>query len=115
MPHKSTADHESMHDTHSFVGSFLTPLFLFHFIRMRYFASPFTREAIGNLVGRVDSVMANSAPPAVANGWTTLKNAVNTWLGGVQHGPGGGGGPAAPARGARPAAGAAPAAGAPRR
>lgn len=95
----------------SFLGSFLTPLMLFHFIRMRYFASPFTREAVAHIVGVVDARMARSAPAPLNNAWRSAKGIATGWLAGMgqQQQQGQAAGPGAGARqaGARPAAGAA--------
>ena len=44
------------------------------FIRARYSQSSFVQGAVGQFTGRVDALMANqSVPPAVRQGWETLK------------------------------------------
>lgn len=83
----------------TFRSSFITPILLAHFIRMRYHASPFTRNAMNNIGAKIDSFAAQRGGP-VLNTWTTAKRFLHTWVGG-----GVAPGAAAPA-GAAPAAGA---------
>jgi hypothetical protein len=85
----------------TFRSSFIAPLFLAHFLRLRYHASPFTRTAVNGVTARVDNFAESK--PAVANVWTTVKRLIRTWGGGALV-------PAQPAPAAPPAA--APAAGA---
>jgi len=82
----------------TFRSSFIAPLFLAHFIRLRYHASQFTRNAVNGVTGRVDGLVA--ANPAANNVWTTVKRLIRTW----------GGGALAPAQQPPAAPGAAPAA-----
>ncbi|ORY28985.1 hypothetical protein BCR39DRAFT_533437 [Naematelia encephala] len=64
-----------------FRSSLLAPLFLAHFIRLRYHASPFTRIAVADITGRIDSVLLPRGG-AVENAWVTVKRVVSTWGGG---------------------------------
>lgn len=90
----------------TFRSSFIAPLFLAHFIRLRYHASPFTRSAVDSITAKVDSLAA-SRPP-VQNAWTMVKRAIAAWGGGNLVGGGAAGRPpAAPAPAAAPAAAAA--------
>jgi hypothetical protein len=63
-------------------NSFLTPLFYAHFVRMRFFQSAFTREAIVRVTLKID-VYANGrdVPPVVKQGWGTLQSLVGRWTG----------------------------------
>ena len=101
---------------HSFRGSFLTAIFLAHFIRMRYISSAYTRSAVQSATGFIDQQLVGK-PPVVVNAWGTAKTVTRNWMGmtmpaGGQQAPGPAAG-AAGAGGARapPAAAAAPAAG----
>lgn len=87
----------------TFRSSFIAPLFLAHFLRLRYHASVFTRTAVNGVTGRVDGLVASNA--GANNVWNTVKRLVRTWGGGalVPAQPV----PAAPGAGAAPAAGAA--------
>jgi hypothetical protein len=96
----------------TFRSSFVTPIFLAHFIRLRYHASPFTRSAMDSITVRLDKLAAGH-PGAVQNGWTTAKRLLGTWVGGTAAPHPAGAAPAAPAAapaaaatGANPAAGA---------
>ncbi|KAL1407730.1 Transmembrane nucleoporin [Vanrija albida] len=80
----------------TFRGSFVAPLFLAHFIRLRYHASPFTRSTINTIGAKIDQLAAGH-PGAIQNGWTTVKRAIHAWGGGnlvPQPGPAPAGGPA---------------------
>jgi hypothetical protein len=91
-------------------SSFIAPIFLAHFIRLRYHASPFTRHAVNTVGAKIDGFTAGQAP-AVQNAWATAKRVLGQW-GGGQLVPGAQpAGRAAPA-GARPAGTAGTAAGA---
>lgn len=65
-----------------FRNSFITPIFYAHFIRMRFFQSAFTREAIVSVAGKIDEY-ANKpdVPPVVKQGWGTLQSLVGRWTG----------------------------------
>ncbi len=80
---------------------------LFHFIRMRYFASPFTREAVAHIVSVVDARMARSAPAPLNNAWRSVKGIATGWLAnmGQQQQQAQAAGPGAAAGAARPGAG----------
>lgn len=67
--------------TSSWTGSFLAPLFLAHFIRLRYHASPFTRQAVNTVTAKIDQ-FALPRGGAIANGWNFVKRMVGQWGGG---------------------------------
>ena len=79
-----------------FTSSFIAPIFLAHFIRLRYHASPFSRHAVNAVTARIDSLAGNQGG-VVANGWAAIKRAVGSWGGGrlVPQQPGQPGGPQA--------------------
>ena len=94
-------------------SSFVAPLFLAHFIRLRYHASLFTRTAVDGVAGRIDGLV--NANPGAKNVWTTVKRVIRTWGGGAMYPAGAAAGAPAAAPAAAPAgAGAGPGA-APRR
>jgi len=84
-------------------SSLLAPIFLAHFIRLRYQISPFTREAIHNITSRIDGLVGNQSG-FLKNGWETVKKLVRAWSGGISI-PQGGAAPGAGAGAARPAGG----------
>lgn len=76
-------------------SSFIAPIFLAHFIRLRYHASPFTRHAVNTIGAKIDGFAAGQAP-AVQNAWGTAKRLLGTWGGGqLVPGPQAAGRPAA--------------------
>ncbi|EIW72605.1 endoplasmic reticulum protein [Tremella mesenterica] len=87
----------------TFRTSLIAPIFVAHFIRFRYHASPFTREAVTAVSTRVDGFVAGKGQ-AVENAWATVKRLLSSW-GGMAVGQGPQPGPAA---GAGAAAGPAP-------
>ncbi|KAL7423821.1 Transmembrane nucleoporin [Cryptotrichosporon argae] len=84
----------------TFRSSLIAPIFLAHFIRLRYHASPFTRGAVNAITARVDGLVVGKPAPVV-NGWVTAKRIIGAW----------GGGSLVPQQPAAGAAGAVPAAG----
>jgi hypothetical protein len=58
----------------------MAPIFLAHFIRLRYHASAFTRQAVANITTRLDGVLM-SRGGAVANGWSKAKVLIERWGG----------------------------------
>lgn len=63
-------------------NSFLTPIFYAHFVRQRYYHSPFTRAALATVIERLDTYSARSElPPMVKQVWTTFKKGVALWVG----------------------------------
>ena len=93
---------QTNHSRHSFRGSFLTAIFLAHFIRMRYISSAYTRQAVSAATQTIDRFLVGK-PPALANAWGMGKTVVGNWMGmtiPVQQGPGVAAGGAAPAAGA---------------
>ncbi|WVQ97340.1 hypothetical protein IAU59_004451 [Kwoniella sp. CBS 9459] len=77
----------------TFRTSFIAPLFMIHFVRLRYHASPFTRTAVSNATAYVDNFVAGK-PPVLQNGWITIKRLVASWGGAplLGAGPGAGAG-----------------------
>ncbi|KAI9512358.1 hypothetical protein F5148DRAFT_1164320 [Russula earlei] len=81
-----------------FRNSFLTPIFYAHFIRMRFFQSAFTREAIVRVTAKIDQYVDRpETPPAVKQGWRTVQGLIGRWTGTTLNAP-------APAGQAPPAA-----------
>ncbi|KAI0252620.1 hypothetical protein BJV78DRAFT_1199954 [Lactifluus subvellereus] len=81
-----------------FRNSFLTPIFYAHFVRMRFFQSAFTKEAIIRVTAKIDGyINSPDVPPAVKRGWTTMQSLIGRWTGATL---------SAPAPQAPPAAGA---------
>ncbi|WWC58604.1 uncharacterized protein I303_101147 [Kwoniella dejecticola CBS 10117] len=64
----------------TFRQSFIAPLFMVHFVRLRYHASPFTKSAISNVNTYINNFVSNK-PPAVQNAWATIKRLISTWGG----------------------------------
>ena len=63
-------------------NSFITPIFYAHFIRMRFFQSAFTREAIIKVTYKIDDyVNGPDIPPAVKQGWGTVQSLIGRWTG----------------------------------
>jgi hypothetical protein len=81
-------------------NSFVTPIIYAHFIRMRFFQSAFTREAIVKVTLKIDEyVNKPDSPPVVKQGWGTLQSLVGKWTGTTLNGPAGQAPPAAGAAG----------------
>jgi len=73
-----------------FRNSFVTPIFYVHFIRMRFFQSAFTREAIVSVTGKIDEYANRpDVPPVVKQGWGTLQSLVGRWTGATLNAPAG--------------------------
>jgi hypothetical protein len=71
-------------------NSFITPIFYAHFVRMRFFQSVFTREAIVSVTGKIDEYANRpDVPPAVRQGWGTLQGLVGRWTGATLNAPAG--------------------------
>ncbi|KAK6905678.1 endoplasmic reticulum protein [Kwoniella mangroviensis CBS 8886] len=64
----------------TFRQSFIAPLFMVHFVRLRYHASPFTKSAITNVTSYINNFVVGK-PPVVQNVWNTLKRVIATWGG----------------------------------
>lgn len=67
---------------HSFQNSLLAPLFYAHFLRLRYYHSAFTRQAVDGVIARLDGLVAGQSP-AVKNAYGTAKGVVRKWAGSV--------------------------------
>ncbi|WWC86227.1 uncharacterized protein L201_001100 [Kwoniella dendrophila CBS 6074] len=78
----------------TFRQSFIAPLFMVHFVRLRYHASPFTKSAINNVNTHINNFVSNK-PPVIQNVWQTIKRLISTW----------GGAPLISGQGQQPAAG----------
>ncbi|VDB99390.1 unnamed protein product [Peniophora sp. CBMAI 1063] len=63
-------------------NSFLTPIIFAHFLRMRYFQSPFTKAALGRVIYYIDD-FANKpdSPPMAKQVWGTVQQLVGRWTG----------------------------------
>ncbi len=69
-------------------NSFLTPIFYAHFIRMRFFQSAFTREAILKVTAKIDEyVNGPDMPPVVKQGWGTVQSLIGRWTGTTLNAP----------------------------
>lgn len=66
----------------SFQNSLLAPLFFAHFLRLRYYHSAFTRQAVDGVTVRLDGLVAGQSP-AVKNAYATAKGVVRKWAGSV--------------------------------
>ncbi|WWD17915.1 hypothetical protein CI109_102360 [Kwoniella shandongensis] len=87
----------------TFRTSLIAPLFMVHFIRLRYHASPFTRTAVNNITTYVDNFASNKGA-AVQNGWNTVKRVIAAWGGSPLFGNATAGAPPAAGPGAQGAA-----------
>jgi transmembrane protein 33 len=71
-----------------FRNSFLTPIFYAHFVRMRFFQSAFTRDAVTQVTARIDGyINGPDVPPAVKRGWATLQSLIGRWSGSTLNAP----------------------------
>lgn len=63
-------------------NSLLTPLFYAHFLRQRYYQSPFTRTAVSVVKARVEGyVRKPGTPPLVGQIWGKFTMVVERWAG----------------------------------
>ncbi|TFY78681.1 hypothetical protein EWM64_g5334 [Hericium alpestre] len=63
-------------------NSFLTPIAYAHFVRMRYFQSTFTKEAIHTLTWTIDGYVSKpEAPPVLLQVWRTFQSVIGRWTG----------------------------------
>jgi transmembrane protein 33 len=70
--------------TITFQNSLLSPIFFAHFLRQRYYQSPFTREAFAIAVARIDKLAFRPGnPPMISRVWTQTKALVSRWVGTV--------------------------------
>jgi len=66
----------------TFQNSFLTPIFYAHFVRMRYFQSQFTKEAIHRVAYMVDGYVTKpGTPPVLVQIWQTFQSLIGRWTG----------------------------------
>lgn len=63
----------------TFQNSFLTPILYAHFIRQRYYQSPFTRYAAGEVRKAIDKYGA--IHPMTLQIWESSKRAISAWVG----------------------------------
>ena len=69
-------------------NSFITPIFYAHFVRMRFFQSAFTREAIIKVTVKIDQyVNTPEMSPVVKQGWGTLQSLIGRWTGTTLNAP----------------------------
>jgi len=81
-----------------FSNSFLTPIIYAHFVRMRFFQSAFTREAIVKVTVKIDGYINRAeVPPFIKQGWVTLQGLIGRWTGTTLNGPAAQAAPAAAA------------------
>ncbi|KAI0050736.1 hypothetical protein FA95DRAFT_1603366 [Auriscalpium vulgare] len=81
-------------------NSFLTPIIYAHFVRMRYFQSVFTKDAVHRAAYSVDRYVSKpETHPTVKQVWTTVQGLIGRWTGATLPAPGAGAAPA-PAAGA---------------
>jgi hypothetical protein len=67
-------------------NSFLTPIIYAHFVRMRFFQSAFTREAIVAATAKIDGYANRpDMPPVVKHGWMTFQGLIGRWTGTTLH------------------------------
>jgi transmembrane protein 33 len=65
-----------------FRNSFFTPIIYAHFVRMRYYQSAFTREAIKRVATKIDEyINGPDMPPALKRGWATVQSLIGRWTG----------------------------------
>lgn len=65
-----------------FQNSFLTPIFFAHFLRMRYFQSPFTKAAVERVIYYVEDLVEKpGVPPVVKQVWATAQQITGRWTG----------------------------------
>ena len=63
-------------------NSLLTPVIYVHFVRMRYYQSAFTKDAIHHDIFKVDGYVNRPETPAVLKqGWATAQGLVGRWTG----------------------------------
>jgi len=68
----------------TFQNSLIAPIIYLHFLRMRYFQSAFTREAIANWGGKVDAYVRRPGnPPALVGAWDQAQGLMKRWAGTV--------------------------------
>jgi len=71
-----------------FRNSFFTPIIYAHFVRMRYYQSAFTREAIKRVATSIDQyINGPDMPPAVKRGWATVQSLIGRWTGTTLNAP----------------------------
>jgi len=69
-------------------NSFITPIVYAHFVRMRFFQSAFTREAIVKVTNKIDQyVNGPDMPPVVKQGWGTVQSFIGRWTGTTLNAP----------------------------
>jgi len=62
-------------------NSFGAPIFFAHFLRQRYYQSPFTRETTKRVTLFIDGQIVPRLPPIVGGGWRQVKNLLAKWTG----------------------------------
>ena len=65
-----------------FRNSFITPFIYLHFVRMRYFQSAFSKEAVHTVAFKIaDFVDKPGVPPVVQQVWLTVQALIGRWTG----------------------------------
>ncbi|KAA1468579.1 hypothetical protein DENSPDRAFT_833927 [Dentipellis sp. KUC8613] len=62
-------------------NSIVTPLIYAHFVRMRYFQSAFTKDAVHKTIFTIDGYITRANIPVALQGWRTLQSLVGRWTG----------------------------------
>lgn len=67
-----------------FRNSLLAPVIYAHFLRLRYYQSAFTREAVSYADQRITTALGHPAiPPVVGGVWVKVKEFTTKWAGSV--------------------------------
>lgn len=65
-------------------NSLIAPLIYAHFLRLRFYQSAFTREAVSYADGRISATLGNPAvPPVVGSVWGKVREFTIKWAGNV--------------------------------
>jgi hypothetical protein len=63
-------------------NSLLAPLIYVHFLRARYYQSPFTKNVIGSIRTQIDTrVRQPGMPPVAVQVWDMFLMLINRWVG----------------------------------
>lgn len=66
----------------TFQNSLISPIIYAHFLRQRYYQSPFTREALAGTTARINSLVSRpGVPPQVAQVWDKVQMLAGRWAG----------------------------------
>jgi hypothetical protein len=62
-------------------NSLLSPIIYGHFLRQRYYQSPFTRDAVAYCTAQIDKLVRRQGNPALINAWVKAQMLVGRWAG----------------------------------